>query len=72
MHKSVGRQQFERVYFKKKRVEQKLSSAGSLTRFLVQTLVDEVLLLLVVKRLYGPTNVLLCHQSPRVTITLYL
>jgi hypothetical protein len=35
--------------FKEKWVEEKLSSAGSLTRLFVQTLVDEVLLLLIVK-----------------------
>jgi hypothetical protein len=35
--------------FEEKWVEQKLSSFGSVTWLLVQTLVDEVLLLLIVK-----------------------
>jgi hypothetical protein len=35
--------------FEEKWVEQKLSSAGPVTRLLVQTLVDEVLLLLIIK-----------------------
>jgi hypothetical protein len=60
------------MHFEEKRVEQKLSGTGTVPRFLVQTLVDEVLLLFVVERLYGPMDVLLGHQSPRVTITLYL
>jgi hypothetical protein len=60
------------MYFEQQGMEQQLSSAGSVGWLFVQTLVDEVLLLLIVERLNGPMNIFFSHQRPRVTITLYL
>jgi hypothetical protein len=61
------------MYFEQQGMEQQLSSAGSVGWLFVQTLVDEVLLLLlVVERLDGPMDIFFRHQRPGVTITLYL